>query len=322
MELTLASREALEKFAGLSRVEILSVLEGLAGKILNGEYGQAVDRANAVRAEYNLTTGAESKSSQEGIGTEPSDKNSTTKELTFTEIEKSSKVLGPATTGFTGEPLQSPQMTPRKAHLALQEWLSASESRVLWIYGSSSTRKPSDLSSTSAFLVSTIHRAGLPLIAHQCENSGSSMDTLISMVYSMLTQLIWLVPEDFSTSIDLSPDRFSLFDRSVESLLHAMLFIQDLLTLAPRILVVVIDGLQLCEDGLALDNKQGTGMYLGFIRQILENGRDDRVLKTLFTTDGVCDNLWRNLSPQDQLDLMSETGGPAAHRRKGRSIMG
>ena len=321
MEPTLASREAVERVAGLS-LDDIRFLEGTGGKILSGEYGQAIDRANAVRAEYDLTTGVGSKSSQEGIETKPSDQKSTTGGFTFTEVKESSQVLGPATTGFTGEIVQGPHMTPRKAHLALQEWLSASKSRVLWIYGSPNTRKPSDLSSTSAFVVARINDAKLPLIAHQCQNSGSSMDTLIAMVYSVVTQLIWVLPKDFCTDKDLSPRRFSLFDKSVERLPHIIVFMEDLLTLAPRLLVVIIDGIQLCEDGRALDDKQGTGLYLNPFREVLKNGGKDRVLKTLFTTDGVCDNLWRKLSPQEQVDVMSETGGTAEHRRKGRVLMG
>ena len=322
MEPTSASREAGERFAGLSLDETRSFLEEIAHKILNGEYRLAMNLANTVRAEYNLTTGVGSKSSQEGIETGPSDQKSTTERLTFTEIEKRSRILGIATMGFTDEMLKSSQMTSSKAHLALQEWLPALKSRVLWLYGSSDTSKPSDLSSTSAYVVSKITEAKLPLIAHQCQNSGSSMDTLISMVYSVVIQLIWLLPEAFSTNKDLSLRRFSLFDRSVERLSHVIVFMEDLLTLAPRLLIVVIDGIQLCEDGLALNNKRGTGMYLNFFREILRDGGNDRVLKTLFTTDGVCDNLWRKLDPQEQVDVMSETGGTAAHRRKGRVTMG
>lgn len=320
MEHMSSSREAVERFAGLSLDESRSILEEIAPKILNGEYGQALDLANAVRAEYDITTGAGSKSSQEGTKTEPSEQNSTTRKFTFTEVQRSSQVLDPGTIGFTGDTPQSPQMTSSKAHLALQEWLSAPESRVLWIYGPSHTNKPSDLSSTSAFVVSTIYHAKLPLIAYQCQNSGSSMDTLISMVYSVIIQLVWLLPENFSTDKNFGFELFSSLDRSRETLSRALCLMEDLFTLAPRLLIVIIDGIQLCEDGL--DNERGTGMYLDFFRKILKNSGNDRVLKTLFTTDGVCDILWRKLDPQEQVDAMNETGGTAAHRRKGRHAMG
>ena len=319
MEHTLASREAVERVAGLSLDEIRSFLEGSAGIILNGEYGQAINLANAVRATYGLTTGAGSKSSQEGIESGPSDQKPTTRGFTFTEIEERSQILGTATNGFIGETLQSAQKTSSNAHLALQQWLSASERRVLWIYGSPNTSKPSDLSLTSAFVVSTITHAKLPLIAHQCQSSESEMGSLISLVYSVVIQLIWLLPEDFSTDKDFGSERFDSLDRSRESLPRALCLMEDLFTLAPRLLIVVIDGIQMCEDGL--DRERGTGMYVSFFREILKNGGNDRVLKTLFTTDGVCDNFWLKLSPQEQVDVRSETGGTPGHRRKGRVAM-
>ena len=309
MEPTLASREAVERVASFSLDDIMSFPERTAGTIPNGEYGQAFNLANAVREIYGLTTGAASKSSQETIETGTSDQKPTTTELTFKELEKRSRVLGVATTGFDGEDLKNPPQMPASVYLQLEQWLSASESRVLWIYGSPTTSKPSDLSSTSAFVVSTINHAKLPLIAHQCQSSESEMGALISLVYSVVIQLIWLLPEDFSTDIDLSPRRFSFLDRSTERLPHVLLLMEDLLTLASRLLVVIIDGIQLCENGL--DELRGTGVYLNFFREILKNGEKDRVLKTLFTTDGVCENLWLKLVPQEQVDVRSKTGGTA-----------
>ena len=221
-----------------------------------------------------------------------------------------SRSLGAATTGFTGGTIRIPQQTSSK-FLSLQDWLSASESRILWIYGPAHTNKPSDLSSTSAFLVSLITREKLPLIAHQCRNSGSEKEALISMVYSVIIQLIWLLPKKFSTGLDLSPDRFNLLDRSIGSLPKALLMMEDLLTLVPRRLLVVLDGVQLCEDGR--DDEQGTGMFLRLLLEILKDSKDGRVVKVLFTTDGICRTLWRKLDPHKQLDLLNAAGGSAGH---------
>ena len=322
MEPTLASREAVERFADLSLDQIQSFQGGIAGKILDGKNEKAIDLEKAVRAKHELPTEEKSRSSQKGIEAGPSDQESTTEKFTFKEIEERSQTLGTATIGFTFETLQRPQTTPNKAYFALQEWLSAPESRVLWMYGSANTSKPSELSSTSACLVSKIHDAKLPLIAHQCDNSGSSMDKLISMVYSVVIQLIWLSPEDFSTKIDLSPRRFESLDRSVDRLPDVLILMNNLLTLAPRLLIVVIDGVQLCEDGLEPDNNRGTETYLDLFRKILTIGGNARVQKTLFTTDGVCQNLWREPGPQKRVDLMSETGGPVERRRMGRRLIG
>ncbi len=136
------------------------------------------------------------------------------------------------------------------------------------------------------------------------------------MIYSVVIQLIWLLPEKFCTDVDLSSDRFNQLDRSIRTLPHALLLMEDLLTLVPQLLVVILDGVQLCEDGR--DDEQGTGMFLNFFLAILKNSMEGRVAKVLFTTDGICRNLWRKLDPQEQLDVMNEAGGSPGQRRKGR----
>ena len=328
IEMMLARRETTNRVFNINDSEARSLLVRLADMIRIGDRGQGMLIANSEEEKYRQRNDVLSKPSQKQFDmrtgaevVEADQQRMGIRELTFTEIEKRSQTLGTATTGFIGESLQNPQKTSSKAHLALQEWLSASESRILWIYGSTNTSKPSDLSITSAFVVSTITHAKLPLIAHQCQSSEPEMGALISLVYSVIIQLIWLLPENFSTDKDFGSDLFNSLDRSREKLPRALCLMEDLFTLAPRLLIVVIDGIQLCEDGLALDNEQGTGMYLNYFREILKNGGNGRVLKTLFTTDGVCDNLWRKLSPQEQVDVMSETGGTAAHRNKGRVAM-
>lgn len=321
MEHTLASREAVEKFAGLSLDGILVFLKRAADMILDGDYGQAIMLADSVRATYGLTTETASKSSPEDIETGTSDPKATTTELTFRELEKRSQILGTAATGFTGETIQRPTNTPRKQRLGLQQWLSASDSRASWILGPPTTSKPSDLSSLSDFLASTLTRAKVPLIAHKCQRSESEQGALISMVFSVITQLIWLLPENFSTNKDSSLKLVNLLDRIPEKVPLALGVMEDLLALAPPLLVVIIDGIQLCEDGVG--DVRGTALSLSYFITVLNNGgKDQKVLKTLFTTDDVCECLWLKFGDQAQVDVGRETGGTAEHRRKGRNVMG
>lgn len=53
----------------------------------------------------------------------------------------------------------------------------------------------------------------LLLIPHRCQNSGSEIDALILIVYSVIIELIWLLPGKFSPDKDFGPDRFSVPDR-------------------------------------------------------------------------------------------------------------
>lgn len=107
-----------------------------------------------------------------------------------------------------------------------------------------------------------------------------------------------------------------MLDRSLETLPHALVLMDDLLTLSPRLLVVVLDGMQLCEDGRGGD--KGTGEFLDVFLEILRKGKNGRVLKALFTTDGVCNMLWGELEPEERVSVMLEGGGAAGRRRRGR----
>lgn len=145
----------------------------------------------------------ERKTSDELVGANR--KNPTSSTITFAELEERSRALGAVIDGFTNGPIQGRlHQTSSKVYLALKEWLSASESRILWIYGPSHTDKPSNMSSAAAFVVSMMTQAKAPLIAHRCQNSGSATEALISMVYSVLVQLIWLLPDKFSTGTYIS----------------------------------------------------------------------------------------------------------------------
>lgn len=120
------------------------------------------------------------------------------------------------------------------------------------------------------------------------------------MVYSLIHQLIWILPDDYSKKKDLSPGRFEALDRSRETLPRALAILEDLLAIVPGCgimapgprLVVVIDGIQLCEDRQG-DRRTGWFLY-DFLEILMERVFGTRV-KILFTADGICDYLERRL---------------------------
>lgn len=211
--------------------------------------------------------------------------------LTCAELEERSRSLGTPIMGFPGATVDNRSKRSSEVRVALQEWFSASESDTLWITGPPCVPDPSERPSSSAFAVSMNSRPELPVITHQCQNSGSEFEVLTTMVYSVIIQLASLVPKTFSTNIDLSLGRFSSLDRTRESLPHALLLLEDILTLAPRQLAVIIDDIPLCED--RLEEKLGTGRFLRRFVTIWKKGQVGRVLKVLYITDGWCRVLWR-----------------------------
>lgn len=210
-KILLASRESAGRMTSLSDDDVRFLVKRMAGMMHVGDCGQVMLMANSEEATYHQSMGAVSKFSEgafdrntSGDVMEAHRQTMATNELTFAEIEMRCQGLGVVTTGFTDEIVEIAQKTSSKVYLPLQEWLSASESRIIWIYGPSHTDKPSNISSASAFIVSMITHAKASLIAHRCQNSGSATEALISMVYSVIVQLVWLLPEKFSTGTYIS----------------------------------------------------------------------------------------------------------------------
>ena len=101
------------------------------------------------------------------------------------------------------------------------------------------------------------------------------MESLVSMVHSLIVQLVWELPQKFSTDKDLGPDRFAALDRSESTLFEALRLLKDLLIIAPRTLHCVLDGAQLCEGDK--EDVVGTGMYLNYfidITQIMQGRKN------------------------------------------------
>lgn len=322
----MSNRETTNRFANLSIDEensLGSSLFNYVARMLNtGEHGQAMLMANTERARYNQRT--EVPSTVEGhmesrpplTNIEPCRATEKIHNYTFAELELASQSMGAFHMGFTNVAVPFPQQTANKVFSPLQEWLSAVESRILWVYGPSNATIPSDISLTSAYVVSIINGVKLPLVAHRCRLEDSPAESLITMVYSLILQLVWLVPEQFSTEKDFTSGRFARLDKSMSSLPDALLLLEDLLTIAPRLLTCVLDGLQTCEDDE--DDRHGTGMFLDFFIEILKQSKNARFLKVMLTTDGCPHRLWRLLDPDDQVDAMNEGQTFAGRRKKGQ----
>ena len=124
------------------------------------------------------------------------------------------------------------------------------------------------------------------------------------------------VAQKFSTNKDLGPDRFAALDRSESTLFEALRLLKDLLIITPRILHYVLDGAQLCEDDK--EDVVGTGMYLNYFIDIMQQSREDKITKVLFTTDGLWRRLSLKLDPGEQVYARQEDQGAARQEGHGR----
>lgn len=315
-------RQQTNRFDNLSDIERMSLLSQFGIKLAAGLSGKAMLVSTVEQTNYDHMVGY-STNPQVTLKSQVSDTTLSEVtvqqrrfEYTFAEVEISSRCMGTFQTGFSADGVQALQKTAKSVLEPLQEWLSASESRTLWVYGPANASIPSDLSSTAEYVVSTITSVHLPLIAHRCRPEETEIEALISMVYSLIFQLVWQLPNSFTTHRIFDSSRFVVLDRSIRTLDQALILMEDLLAEVPRLLVCVLDGVQMAEDGR--EDVRGTGMFLDLFLEVLKESKESKILKILLTTDGFCHRLHRRLSSEEQVDAMNDAEQFAGQRKRGR----
>jgi hypothetical protein len=133
------------------------------------------------------------------------------------------------------------------------------------------------------------------------------------MAYSLVRQLIWLLPNEFRSNKDFGSSRFGLLDGHIDSLAKALVLIDDLLGMMPGLLICVIDGFQFLDDDAENDYNS---MYLNFLLAVLKEAQTAKILKILITTDGYSRRLWQTLRPNERVDVMG-----SERRKTGRRAM-
>ena len=310
------------RFENLRESEAQSLFEQFAAFIFAGRSGQQMlmsapgetfdERRMGAFEPVNL--GSQAQLVNEAV---KETKSQATKETyAFEEVEPHSRMLNMVQNGYLNAEVPTTQRTPKCVYSPLQDWLSASGSRTVWLYGPANARMPSEISSTSAYVVSMMESMKVPLIAHRCRPQESETVALISMIYSLILQLVWLLPEKFSSDRRFHGSRFAVLDGSINSLESALILFEDLLAQAPRILVCVVDGIQMIEDGR--ENARGTGMFLDLFLEILKESKDVKLLKLLLTTDGFCHRLDHRLDPDEKVDAMRAAEGLPGGGNKSR----
>lgn len=262
------------------------------------------------------TISTEGGSKSQATITGPAQSQPSRKTYTFAEIEELSQSIGAWANGFPTQALHIERETASKVFAPLKDWLSSTESRCLWVDGPANTSRPSDVSMTAAHMISIVSDARCPKIIHHLQQNEPPVDILIRMTYSLLVQLVSLLPETFSSDKDFHSERFTILDRSVYTLPDALELLEDLLNVGPRVFVCVIDGIQMAEDDK--QNDDGTGIFLNFFLDILKRAEGEKILKVLLTTDGLSTRLRNRLEPWEQVDVMNEAARGSSQRGKGR----
>ncbi|KAK4165173.1 hypothetical protein QBC43DRAFT_316153 [Cladorrhinum sp. PSN259] len=193
---------------------------------------------------------------------------------------------------------------PQEVLIDVQKWLRLDKTALLWVEGPVT----SDLSTTALQVSLVTSNAGVPCISffdkarYAFASSKSSLSQkeagIIALLFTLITQLVNLLPPSFATELDFDENQFSRLDGTWESVNPALNIIRALLRHAPPSIVCVVDGIQ------SLEVKQ-TKRYLQELVDILREQGDSTVVKVLFTTDGMSQTLAKKMKGRERVSAAS-----------------
>lgn len=169
-------------------------------------------------------------------------------------------------------------------------WIKAPKSLIMWVQGTPSTSGTSPLSLAATQVCDVSLKLGIPCVSFFFKPrynipSGSAdpvshkKAACISMLYSLVSQLVHLLPHDFRADHDgdFGEDQFQLLDGSFQSANTALKMLGALLDHATPSLVCVVDGIQFGEGPT-------TTAYFESFLEILLLHQGQRICKICFTT--------------------------------------
>ncbi|KAL8365015.1 hypothetical protein RB595_004025 [Gaeumannomyces hyphopodioides] len=208
-----------------------------------------------------------------------------------------------------GDPF-SPAMVDAESLERLREWAASEEPGPLWLEGPYIAAEDlgNPLSMLAARMVDLADKNKVPVLSYFCkltpesfaedededpDETAAEVRATLALAYALVRQLVELLPVKSDGGLgspDVSEARLALLDGSTRTWSAAMSLMSDLLTLMPRTVFCVVDGLNWVDDWSA-------ERYVTDVLRTL-GGKSSR-LKVLYTTTGRCAALSDALDPSD-----------------------
>lgn len=179
----------------------------------------------------------------------------------------------------------------------LQSFILSERSESLWLYGQHDTRYPSGMSAAAACMISVLSQGEPQLIYHFCaletNEQGSSESLcqeesgLISLVYSLITQLVFALKPRFESTLDLRHERFSKLDGTITTFIDALKLFEDLVLISLPYIICVIDGIEWLDYG---QGSWGCEEFLASIENVMMMTRKKRLMNEEEEEDNKTDN--------------------------------
>ena len=190
----------------------------------------------------------------------------------------------------------------------IQQWNAARTLQTLWIQGPFQVPQPSRYTQLSAYVITTAQKADIPVIYYFCDSTTG----IIDLLYTLIAQLVRVLPDDLQSQLDFSPARFEALDGTPKSIDQAITLFADLLNAGPYTLFIIIDGLQALERP---SNRAHIQRLVNVLRSTDDDAVSERtcITKTLLTTDGFTEALIQLKGDErmDSAEFLGEDGaGP------------
>ena len=187
---------------------------------------------------------------------------------------------------------------------AIQEWSNSLNSCELWITGIQDSSYPSSTSPIAANVVLIALQLRIPVLCFFCnvllDEAEGEYDTTcsaspeevaaITFVYSLIRQVIELLPKEIQTSKRFTKSRFGELDGSIDTFDEAFSILSELLPFVPIPLFVVVDGIEKLDE---TEVEDGVLEVLKLLqdRLVQKSSFKRKIIKILCTTAGYCSML-------------------------------
>lgn len=176
----------------------------------------------------------------------------------------------------------------------IQRCIGSKESSLLWVEGPAYGAFDEALHSLALRICSGAEELNLPCVcffarnrySFQTEHTSMNLKKagLIAILYSLISQIVRIVPPSFEPNGSLTEDEFRKLDGTPQSSTAALSIVEALLSVVMPGLIFVVSGFEL------IDSRENYDPLFAMIRLLKEQPADKRV-KVIFLTQGNCRSL-------------------------------
>ncbi|KAK1565859.1 uncharacterized protein LY79DRAFT_481174, partial [Colletotrichum navitas] len=154
----------------------------------------------------------------------------------------------------------SPVMASPEILKNISEWAKAPAPNLLWLNGEPVQCDDFDnpITMVAAKVIFLAEQSQTPIISHFCElrrgqklrfgNNSKEEQSLVGLVYSIIRQLVELLPPMFEASSDFSAEKFNSLDGTIQCWRTALSVLTNLANSMPGPVFCIIDGLHWLND--------------------------------------------------------------------------